>query len=151
MKIIVIDDDPLIRSMLHAWFSQRGHTIITYSSPLECPSYSGTGCPCAGSDTCPDIVISDYNMPKVSGYDFIKHLRDHGCPCAKRIVLITGSNTTALALDLVRLRTLEIRIWFKPFALKDLEAWIQDAVAPRGSQIQNEASHDVTDRKTSSD
>lgn len=125
MKIIVIDNDPLILSMLKQWLCFKGHTVLTYSSPLECPSYQTKGCPCTDTEPCPELIISDYDMPEVNGYDLVKHLHDKGCHCASKCAIITGHDL--LDLDLDRFATLGIRLFRKPFPFHELDCWLRQA------------------------
>lgn len=131
MKIIVIDNDPLVLSMLEQWLCLKGHTVQTYSTPLDCPPYQSNGCPCTATEPCPEIIISDYDMPEVNGYDLIKHLHEKGCPCAKKCAIITGHEL--LDLDLDRFAKIGIRLFRKPVSFDDLHAWIRQAPVKIGS------------------
>ncbi|MEI8138657.1 MAG: hypothetical protein WCI03_02180 [bacterium] len=39
MKVITIDDDPLVLFTLSGMFYRRGYDVLTYENPLSCPTY----------------------------------------------------------------------------------------------------------------
>ena len=73
MKILVVDDSQtmrriVIRSLKAAGFG--GHDIVEAGNGVE-------GLEVA-EESCPDIIISDWNMPEMNGIDFLKSLREKG-------------------------------------------------------------------------
>lgn len=131
MKIIVIDNDPLVLSMLEKWLCLKGHTVLTYSTPLDCPPYQTTDCPCTATGHCPEIVISDYDMPEANGYDLIKRLHEKGCQCASKCAIITGHELHDLDLD--RFAKIGIRLFHKPVSLHELDSWVNQVPVKIGS------------------
>lgn len=78
--IVVVDDDPLIRTLFAAVLQQRGHSVATAADATEARAL------CAS--THPDVVTVDMVMPRGSGLDLIRALRAQ--PDAPRIVAISG-------------------------------------------------------------
>lgn len=67
-QLVLVDDEPGLREAVQAYLEDSGYTVHTASNARE------------GWDTVqrvmPDLVITDIMMPQVSGYDFLKQLRD---------------------------------------------------------------------------
>jgi two-component system OmpR family response regulator len=78
--IVVVDDDPLIRTLFAAVLQRRGHSVAMAADATEAHSV------CARSH--PDVVTVDLVMPRGSGLDLIRALRAQ--PDAPRIVAISG-------------------------------------------------------------
>ena len=89
MKAMIIDDDPAILSLLNKILVADGFKVAAYSSPSACPLLADESCPCSQKAICPDLIISDYDMPAVNGLDFLGHLKRKKCKC-KNIALISG-------------------------------------------------------------
>ena len=121
MKIIIVDDDPSVLSLLQGLVQRKGHTALTYLNPLECPLFQPKSCPCAASAPCPDIVISDYNMPHVNGMEFLENIHKRGCQCAHS-ALIPGSGLVEG--DLIRLARFGTRHFPKPVDFAEFYDWL---------------------------
>jgi CheY-like chemotaxis protein len=68
-KVLIADDDPSIRELLHEELQQRGCTVLEAGSPVEALALLET--------ELVDLVISDVRMPhKQDGLDFIKTVRN---------------------------------------------------------------------------
>jgi DNA-binding NarL/FixJ family response regulator len=67
-QLVLVDDEPGLREAVQAYLEDSGYTVHTASNARE------------GWDTVqrvmPDLVITDIMMPQVSGYEFLKQLRD---------------------------------------------------------------------------
>ncbi|MBD5526115.1 MAG: response regulator transcription factor [Lachnospiraceae bacterium] len=81
-KILLIEDDPIIRNELQLLLSNAGYTVDTvtdFSDPLEqVRSFS------------PDLILLDINLPKQDGYTLCTSIRNFS---ATPILFITGRNT----------------------------------------------------------
>lgn len=73
MKILIADDSRVMRQIVVRTLRQAGYgdaTVVEASSGAE-------GLTMCGSEQ-PDLVLSDWNMPEMSGIDFLKNLRSSG-------------------------------------------------------------------------
>lgn len=73
MKILVTDDSRVMRQIVVRTLRQAGYgdaTVVEAGSGAE-------GVTMVSAEQ-PDIVLSDWNMPEMSGLDFLKKLRSTG-------------------------------------------------------------------------
>ncbi|MBD5516865.1 MAG: response regulator transcription factor [Lachnospiraceae bacterium] len=81
-KVLLIEDDPIIRDELQLLLSNAGYTVDTvtdFSDPLEqVRSFS------------PDLILLDINLPGQNGYTLCTSIRSFS---ATPILFITGRNT----------------------------------------------------------
>lgn len=113
-KIMVVDDSPLILTMLDEALRGWGHQVVTVAD--------GAGVVAEFRKTKPDLVILDYNMPGASGAVVLERLR--GLTAGEKVPVIFLSATSYFELemvippsDLVRLREKPVDL---PALLKDL-------------------------------
>ena len=71
MNIRVVDDDPLAAAMVAAVLEALGHTVLQAENAIEAAEQLN-----AHSDIA--LVVSDMNMPMVSGIDLFRELRAQG-------------------------------------------------------------------------
>src|SRR3954467_3584545 len=89
MKILIVDDDSDYRTSLNEMLTMGGHNVIEASDGLE-----GLNTAVATGDL--DIVMSDQNMPGMTGHDMFVELTRQGHP-ARRILM--SSNLKGYAVD----------------------------------------------------
>jgi DNA-binding response OmpR family regulator len=65
-KILVVEDNPDTRELLHIYFSNAGFSVID-----ACDGREGL---LRARAYKPDLIITDMAMPKVNGYEMIKQL-----------------------------------------------------------------------------
>lgn len=73
MKILIADDSKAMRRVIQAMLREagfRGHTVVEAADGAEALSVAGT--------EHPDVVISDWNMPHMTGIEFLQKLRADG-------------------------------------------------------------------------
>jgi CheY-like chemotaxis protein len=67
-RILVVDDAPLVRKFLTEFLEREGYEVLTAADGLD-----GLD---ALSRSLPDLIISDLNMPRMSGLEFLAVVRE---------------------------------------------------------------------------
>lgn len=94
MHILVVDDDPLAAEMIGAVLQELGHSVLLAADAMEAISQ-------LNEHPSIEMVISDMNMPLISGIDLFRELREQGNTLP--FILLTGD-------DPDKLRTVEPRL-----------------------------------------
>ena len=68
MRILVIDDEPEILTIVSKWLSKRGHDVRTTSDPEQAMEFIQS------SDF--DIVLTDLMMPRASGLNLLSRIHE---------------------------------------------------------------------------
>jgi CheY-like chemotaxis protein len=121
LKIVLVDDDPLVLYSLASLFQSKGHSVLTYDNPLACPIFTQPHGSCFPDSSCPDIIITDYDMPEVNGTKFIETVFKKGCKC-QHVALLTGVGVSDY--DMRRLAKYGTRFFTKPLDFAEFEAWM---------------------------
>jgi DNA-binding response OmpR family regulator len=66
-KILVVDDEPRLTSMVRGYLEQEGYTVLTASN--------GRDALFAARDQHPDLIVLDLMMPEMDGWQFLRHHR----------------------------------------------------------------------------
>ncbi|UZE10124.1 transporter substrate-binding domain-containing protein [Pseudomonas sp. B21-053] len=117
LTILVVDDYPANRLLLSRQLSYLGHRVLAAKD-------GGQGLEQWREQT-PDVLITDCNMPVLSGYELAMAIRDEERTQGLPATLILGF--TANAQPEEKLRCLEAGMddcLFKPIRLGDLSAWL---------------------------
>jgi len=112
VRVLVVDDEEMVRSVLQRLLSLRGHDVTLASSGAEALQQA--------REQAFDVVFADQAMPVMNGRQFARHLREDFPELP--IVLLTGDTDISdpeHAFDVVL---------SKPFKLDVLEATIQEVV-----------------------
>ena len=123
MKAIIIDDDPMMLTLLETLLNKRAYDVQRYTSANLCPIYDYKSCDCPMTNLCADVIITDLLMPFVNGVEFIERLRQMGCKC-KHIAMMSGSWTEE---NLLVAGFLKIEVFLKPLNLTRFEKWLTEA------------------------
>jgi CheY-like chemotaxis protein len=70
LKVLIADDDRLVRSLLSDLLADLGHAVVAAENGAEALDL------CAREQ--PDLLILDFLMPKLSGLDALHALRKRG-------------------------------------------------------------------------
>lgn len=68
MKILVVDDDIELLSLIDFAFRQAGYLVVKATDGLDALAVF--------EEEQPDLVILDYNLPRLNGLDVLKKIRD---------------------------------------------------------------------------
>jgi CheY-like chemotaxis protein len=116
----VFEDNSVIRSALQQLLDKWGYEVLSYPEPGFCPLRTSDKCPCPPHHICADIIISDIDMPHVSGIEFIAGQIRKGCK-VKNIALMSGGWSMN---ELNRADALGCKIFSKPFDAEELNEWL---------------------------
>jgi CheY-like chemotaxis protein len=83
MHILVVDDDPLAAEMSAAILEDAGYSVAMVQNGLEAVDRFN-------SNSTIDLVVSDMNMPLISGIDLFRSLREQGIRVP--FILLTGDD-----------------------------------------------------------
>jgi len=79
-QILVVDDDPNVRESLGMLLLSAGYDVATADNGVSAVSHLNTA--------VPDLIVTDLNMPHMSGAELIAHVRD--CYPSISIVAMSG-------------------------------------------------------------
>ncbi|NTW87604.1 MAG: SpoIIE family protein phosphatase [Desulfobulbaceae bacterium] len=91
-KILVVDDDALIRDIIGMVLAEEGYIIRTAADGAEALQRH--------ADEPVDLIVSDMNMPELDGLALIKALRGHDDPVP--VIILTGNSEIATAIAALR-------------------------------------------------
>jgi two-component system, sensor histidine kinase and response regulator len=81
-RILVVDDEPLNRSLLRACFAGSGHVIVEASR--------GEDALVAAEDDTPDLVLLDVMMPGMDGFEVTRQLKAMFVDTFVPVILVTA-------------------------------------------------------------
>lgn len=120
-RTIIFEDDTPVRQLLKMSAERRGHETVTFESPVFCALTRGGTCSHEGA--CSDVILSDHQMPGMSGLEFFTLLREKNCLVPNKALLTAASEgelrelAEALGCDFIP----------KPFQIQHLDAWLKEA------------------------
>ena len=93
-RVLVVDDEPLVRETAGYILESEGYEVITVADGLDGIQ--------ALSKSLPDVIISDLNMPRMSGFEFLSIVRQrfpHIATIAMSGEYITSKNPSGILAD----------------------------------------------------
>jgi len=114
--ILVVEDSPKTLEMLDRNLRSEGYDVLTASSVAEAIKIL--------DDTIADLVITDYKMPKNSGMDLIRYVREN--LKNTEVMMITGYATVEGAVDAIKSGAEEYLT--KPFTDEELFTAVRRAL-----------------------
>ena len=87
MQFLVVDDDAMAGALIGAVLEGMGHQVVLADDAID-------GAEKLNANGDIEMVISDMNMPMVSGIEFFCELREQGC--ALPFILLTGDDPASL-------------------------------------------------------
>jgi two-component system OmpR family response regulator len=68
--ILIADDEPAVRDLIEDALGLAGYLVVTAKDGLEASSLA--------KNKSIDLILTDINMPRMNGYEFVKTIRDRG-------------------------------------------------------------------------
>jgi DNA-binding NtrC family response regulator len=114
--VLIVDDSPETLEMLERNLRSEGYKVLTAASVAEAINIL--------DDTPVDLVVTDYKMPKVSGMDLIRYVREN--LRSTEVMMITGYATVEGAVDAIKAGAEEYLT--KPFTDQELFSAVRRAL-----------------------
>src|SRR5581483_3190123 len=121
-RVLVVDDEAAVRRALSRFFHRRGWDVVEAENGLQARQHL------VDADEHFDLVISDVEMPKLSGIELYESLRTARPAILDRTIFCTGQAQSARVAAFVAKSG--CRVLLKPFDLQTLTA-ISDEIASR--------------------
>lgn len=122
LRAVIFDRVEAVRDMIAVALRDRGYEILSFPEPGICPVYREDLSLCPREQACSDLLITDNQLPKMSGLDFIERQRARGCKGAVRNMAVMAAHWAPQ--DLERARRLGCKVLKKPFRFRDITAWL---------------------------
>ena len=87
MRILIVDDDPMAAEMISSILQELGHSVLLAEDGMDAVGH-------LNADATIEMVISDMNMPLITGIDLFRELREQGN--ALPFILLTGDDPAKL-------------------------------------------------------
>ena len=124
IRAFIIDDDKQMREALTIILKDRGYEVYTFTQAHLCPIYLDKHCQCPQEHACGDILLSDIDMPRMNGIDFIEHQIKNGCKGIRQNKALMSGTWTDEQLN--RARKLGCQTFQKPIRLEKLNEWLEE-------------------------
>lgn len=110
-RVLVVEDDPSVRGLLHTLLTAEGYDVSTASDGL-----AGL---VKAAQTLPDLILLDLMMPDLGGVRVLEELREDPELDETPVVVVTGQVD---AVPGMRRVLGEDNVFVKPFAVAELLA-----------------------------
>jgi CheY-like chemotaxis protein len=126
-KILIADDEIHIIHVVAIKLRNNGYEVVSANNGQEAYELACT--------ENPDIIVTDYQMPLMTGVEMIQKLREHEATKTLPVILLTA-RSFAISQELQQ--TLGVSACLsKPFSPKELLKTIQDILHQRELALKN--------------
>jgi two-component system alkaline phosphatase synthesis response regulator PhoP len=125
-RILIVDDESFIVSVLALKFGEQGDDVRTASDGGE--GYA------AAVEWLPDLIVSDYQMPTMSGFEMALRLKQNPSTARIPVMILTARGHRLRPSELA---STSVQLLFpKPFSARELLAKANELVPPSSIDAQ---------------
>ncbi|GAB4265499.1 MAG: hypothetical protein Kow0092_17900 [Deferrisomatales bacterium] len=126
-RVFVFEDNEEFRSVVEHLLSSLGFEVLGFPEPSLCPIYLGEGQRCPHEHACGDFLLTDNQMPRVTGLKLVEHQSRGGCKGMVRNKAILSAAFTPEEVE--RAQRLGCKVFEKPPDFDELLRWIEEGKA----------------------
>ncbi len=115
-KIVIAEDEPDIRDLITFTLQFAGHQVIATTNGVEAVQ--------AVENECPDLVLMDVRMPKMSGYEACRALKNNPETASVPVVFLSAKGQESEVQE--GLAAGAIAYILKPFSPDELISRVQE-------------------------
>jgi DNA-binding NtrC family response regulator len=131
-SIVVVDDDPEMRSMVTDHLKRQGYQVKDFGSSLDAVKFlSSPGLDALGTE----LLLTDLRMPELDGMDLLQQIRR--LPNQFPVIIMTAFATVDTAIEGLRRGAFDYLT--KPFKLNELTLTVERALSYYRLKAQNQA------------
>jgi len=131
-SIVVVDDDPEMRSLVVDHLKMQGYQVQEFESSVAAVKYLSSG----GIDALgTELLLTDLRMPELDGLDLLQQVRR--LPNQFPVIIMTAFATVETAVEGLRRGAFDYVT--KPFKLNELSLNIERALSYYRLKVQNQA------------
>jgi len=93
-RILLFDDAPEFRELLALCLTRAGWSVVEFEDPHD--FFHETCRNCQDSECGADVLVSDVQMPKMRGTDFVSRLKELPCRIQKMALISAAWDDLAL-------------------------------------------------------
>ena len=86
-EVLVVEDHPTTRKLMSAWLEMSGYPVQQAGDGNEAWA--------SAQVQCPPIVVTDWNMPQMSGLELCRYIREHHGNDQVYVLIATSRDTGA--------------------------------------------------------
>ena len=124
-KIIIIDDEPAMVEVIVTLCREKGHQVFPFNSAAKAVEQLDS--------IQPQIVITDVKMETMSGFDVLRHVKEHHRQTL--VILITAYASVDTAIEAMKMGAHGYVP--KPFKIDELQMTVQRALDYQSTMRQN--------------
>lgn len=124
-RILVVDDEESIREFLEIMLKKEGYEVLTAEDGLKAKDLL--------SKKSVNMVISDLQMPNMTGIELLKHVRETYPDIV--FMMITAFGTTETAVEAMKMGAYDYLT--KPFKIDEVRINIQNALRASNLEVEN--------------
>src|ERR1043165_3841971 len=124
-KIIIIDDEPAMVEVIVTLCRDKGHQVFPFSSAAKAVEQMGV--------IEPNLVITDVKMESMSGFDVLRHVKEHHKQTL--VILITAYASVDTAIEAMKMGAHGYVP--KPFKIDELQMTVQRALEFQSARQEN--------------
>ncbi len=124
-KIIIIDDEPAMVEVIVTLCREKGHQVFPFNSAAKAVEQLDA--------IEPQIVITDVKMETMSGFDVLRHVREHNKQTL--VILITAYASVDTAIEAMKMGAHGYVP--KPFKIDELQMTVQRALDYQSTMREN--------------
>jgi signal transduction histidine kinase len=129
LRLLAIDDEPRILRLMNAVLA-NAYDLVVAGDGEEGLNLALT--------TRPDLILTDFNMPKLTGQELLQRLRRESSLDDVPVIVLTGHEDDQLRVDLLRNGAQDFLV--KPFSVEELRVRIANLLRVKQARelLQNE-------------
>lgn len=124
--ILAVEDDPSLRMLLD-FILRKEYQVVTKKNGLEAMIWLENG-------NIPDLIITDVDMPKLSGVDFVRNLRKSGYFRDIPLLILSGWETSIETISCLQVGA--DNYLMKPFNPKELKEKMEALLTQKLSLVE---------------
>ena len=125
-KVLVIDDDVFCLDSMIEYLSDQNFAITSSLKPT-CPMLERGVTTCPMQTPCYNIVLSDNQMPGMTGLEFFQFQTKNGCKVPSHHKALISGNISSE--DQKTAEEMNCKVFHKPTPLSQIDHWIDEVLA----------------------